>query len=61
LPVCASPEPAEVNDYRDQKPQEIDSGSRHTTVDFPSVDDRRKRKENEAKHRQQQTTVESSL
>jgi len=51
----AAAQPTKIDDHGDQKPQEIDSCGRHSTVDFPRINDRGKRQKNESKQRQQST------
>ena len=40
LAMCPSAEAAQIEEYRDQQPQEIDSDGRHVIVYFPGVDER---------------------
>jgi hypothetical protein len=61
LAMRAATQPAEIDDYGDQKPQEIDSRRRHAAVQFPGIDDGGERQKDEAKQRHQQTTVECAL
>jgi len=57
----AAAQPAEINDDRDQEPQEVDSRRRHAAVDLPRVDDGGQRQEKEAEDRQQHAPVEGAL
>jgi hypothetical protein len=61
LAMRAAAEPTQINYDGDQQPQKINSCRRHAAVQFPGVDDRGERQENEAEYRQHQTIVECAL
>jgi hypothetical protein len=54
-------QPTKINYHRNQQPQKIDPRRGHAAVQFPRVNDRGERQENEAEYRQDQTTVECAL
>lgn len=55
------PDTAEINDNRDDKPQNVDASEGHGIVNFPSVNNGGDGKEDEAKNGQEQLMVKSAL
>ena len=59
--MSAPAEPAQIDNYSDEQPYQVDAFGRHTTVNLPGVHKRRERHENEAEHRQDPVAVEGAL
>ena len=55
------PDTAEINDNRDDEPQNVDAFERHGIVHLPCVNNRGDGKEDEAENRNQQLMVKSAL